>query len=71
MKAWARQWPEIERSYAEFKRVVQAYMAKTRELNQSAGQKARDRSISAQEKKALDELVARTAHTFDAFNHLV
>ena len=71
MKAWAKEWPAIERSYVEFKRTVQGFIATNRSLNQAAGQKARDRSLSSDEKKALQELISRTSATHDALNNLI
>ena len=71
VKAWAREWPAIERAYADFKRTVNAFLQTNRSLNQAAGQKQRDRSLPEAEKKAVLELVTRTAATLDALNNLI
>lgn len=71
MRAWAREWPAIERAYADFKRTVQDFIQTNRSLNQAAGQKLRERNLSSEDKKALQELVTRTSATHDALEHLI
>ena len=71
MKAWAKAWPAIEREYADFKRTVQGFINTNRSLNQEAGRKARDRSLSSDQKKALQELITRTSATHDALERLI
>jgi uncharacterized protein YoxC len=71
MQAWVRAWPQVAKAIADFKSAIQDFQAKNRELNQKAGRKASDRSLTPEQKKAVQELVSRTAATNDALDRLL
>lgn len=71
MKTWAKEWPKVEQAYANFKKDVQDFIALNRDLNNAVGQKLRDRNIDREKKKALEDLLARTAATHDAVERLI
>jgi uncharacterized protein YoxC len=71
MQAWVRAWPSVDKAIADFKKAIQDFQAKNRELNQKAGRKASDRSLSREQREALQNLVARTSATNDALERLL
>jgi uncharacterized protein YoxC len=71
MQAWVRAWPSVEKAIADFKKAIQDFQAKNRDLNQKAGRKASDRSLSREQREALQELVSRTSATNDALDRLL
>lgn len=71
MQAWVRAWPSVEKAIADFKKAIQDFQAKNRDLNQKAGRKAGDRSLSREQREALQNLVARTSATHDALERLL
>jgi uncharacterized protein YoxC len=71
MQAWVRAWPSVDKAIADFKKAIQDFQAKNRDLNQKAGRKANARSLSPDQKKAVQDLVARTSATHDALDRLL
>lgn len=71
MQAWVRAWPSVAKAIADFKSAIQDFQAKNRDLNQEAGRKASDRSLTSEQKKALQDLIARTSATHDALERLL
>ncbi len=71
MQAWVRAWPSVDKAIADFKKAIQDFQAKNRELNQKAGRKASDRSLSREQREALQNLIARTSATNDALERLL
>jgi hypothetical protein len=71
MKTWVKDWPKVEAAYADLKKAAQEFIATNREINHAVGQKLRDKSISREQKKALEELLARSSATHDAVNRLI
>lgn len=71
MQGWVRAWPEVEKAIADFKRAIQGFQATNRELNHKVGRKLSDRGIEGEQKKALQDLLARTTATHDALSRLL
>lgn len=71
MQAWVRAWPSVSSAIADFKKAIQDFQAKNRALNQAAGRKANDRSLSREQREALQDLIARTSATNDALERLL
>jgi hypothetical protein len=71
MQAWARAWPTVDKAMADYKKAIMEFMAKNDDLNRKAGRKLGDRGISGDQKKALEDLVARTTATHDALNRIL
>lgn len=71
MQAWVRAWPSVEKAIADFKKAVLDFQAKNRELNHKAERKASDRSLSREQRAALQGLITRTAATHDALDRLL
>lgn len=70
VQAWVRAWPSVEQAIADFKKAIQDFQAKNDDLNRKVGRKGSDRSLSADQKKAVEGLLARTAATHDALNRI-
>ncbi|HMO09440.1 MAG TPA: hypothetical protein PKD10_17610 [Paracoccaceae bacterium] len=71
MQAWVRAWPSVDKAIADFKKAVQAFQQVNREINQKAGRKLSDRSLAGEQKKAVEEIVARTTATSDALQRML
>lgn len=71
VQAWVRAWPSVDKAIADFKKAILDFQAKNRELNQKANRKQSDRSLSREQRDALQEIVARTAATHDALDRLL
>lgn len=70
MQAWVRAWPSVPKAIADFKAAIQDFQSKNRELNHKVGRKLADRSLTPDQKKALQDLLARTTATHDALDRL-
>lgn len=70
-KDWAKDWPEIVSAYADFKKKVQDFIAVNREFNHAVGQKLRDKNLDREQKKALQDALARSSATNDALARLI
>jgi hypothetical protein len=65
---WVRNWPRVEQAWEMFAETAVEYLRTNRELNQKAGQKGRDRSLSREQREALDDIVRRSTAVQDFLN---
>jgi hypothetical protein len=71
IKDWVKGWPKVETAFANLKKDAPAFIELNRALNNAVGQKLRDKNLSREAKKALDDVLSRTVKTHQAISRVI